>query len=341
MQGDPMWLEEPQEPTRRGLGSRRWLVLVIAAIPWAIVAALVLLPRDTPHEPPSAVAPELGPAPTASPEPTDRAADPSVDTADDPAVPSTPPDGATSPERRTPPSSGAATLPESSEASAAARDRLAATATVIARAWLTGVAPHLGAGGLEPVDATSYAEHLAVEAIEHRDPHLAVVSLLAVLVREDPDGLVVDHRRVAVPLAVDDDRVHPVGSPWWLPAPDLDAVELPAEELTDPGWVEAAVDGLLAAGLEDVEVRRLARTSRWPWRADVVATTPEGERIDGPVWLRWTEHGFQLAGLTQPAEALAVAPPADARRGSSDGDAPDPPRPDEPTSDADDGEVDR
>lgn len=334
MQGDAMWLDEPQEPTRRGLGARSWLVLVIAAIPWAIVAALILLPRETPPDPSAASAPDVEATRQAPPEPIRPGDGASSDGLERPTTPSRTDHASSDP--RPPPASEAPAQHDDAGTPTGARDRLAATATVIARAWLTGVTPHLGIAGVDPVDTTSYAEHLAVEGIERRDPHLAVVRLLAVLVREDPDGLVVDHRRVAVPLAVDGDRVRPVGSPWWLPAPNLAAVELPAEELTDPGWVEAAVDGLLAAGLEDVEVRRLARTSRWPWRADIVATTPEGERIDGPVWLRWTERGFRLAGLAPSTDGPDIAP------GSSPSPQPptgDPPA-DDPPSDAADREVD-
>lgn len=305
MQGDPMWLEEPQDQDRGRTGSRRWLVLVIAAVPWMVVAALVLLPRDAPHDPPSTVpeASEAPEAPEVSEHPVPPVDEPPTATAADPPSGSSPPS-----DQQPPRGAGSTVLPALPEVPTPDRDRLAATATVVARAWLTGVAPHLGLGGLDPVDATSYAEHLVVEAIDHRDPHLAVVSLLAVLLREEPDGLTVDHRRVAVPLAIEDGSVRLVGSPWWLPAPDLEVVDLPAEERSDPAWVDAAVDGLLAAGLEDVEVRGLERTSRWPWRADVVATTPEGERIDGSLWLRWTEHGFLLAGLPDHDGAPPVPP---------------------------------
>ena len=307
MRDDPVWFDDPEDAPAPRTGSRRAIVLAIAAIPWMLVAALVLLPDRT-----------VNPAGTASPPSaaadtqagTTTTAVPSSDSAPAPPVPPAPSaadrlDTEVDTPIRHPHDAGTTLADIGTELST--RDSLAAVATVVARAWLTGVSPHLDVPGLTPTDPSSYAEHVVVEAIDRHDPHLAVVTVLAVQLRESPEGLRVDTRRVAVPLATTDGRVHPVDEPWWLPTPDLRSGDLPAEPQTDPAWFEAAVTGLRAAGLQDIEVTALERTDHWPWRAHITARTADGQPIDGPVWLRWTGQGFEVAGHV-PASSAATPP---------------------------------
>ncbi len=308
---DSRWLDDAPEPEHERRDPRRRFVVVgMAAIPWVIVAALLLAPDGAAND---------GVGSDASTEEAGEVSDPSEAAPDDPADGSLATEGATddmTPEPST--RSGPTTMaddgpspvsPRVASESGMVRDALAARATIIARAWLTGVAPHLDVPGLTPADPTSYAEHVVVEAVDQSDPPAAVVTLLAVLLRETPEGLRADIRRVAVPLVIESGQAQPAGEPWWLPSPDLHSVELPSEDQTDPAWFEAAADGLRAAGLEDVQVSALARTDRWPWRAQVRARTPDGEQIDGPVWLRWNGVGFDLAGAV-PGGTPHTAPDA-------------------------------
>ena len=318
MRDDPVWFDEPEEVTDHRHGPRRTVVIAIAAVPWVLVAALVLLSDRsvdpaTPAGPPAVAADPghdvdtqspSGPAAGAATEEVtegSRPTDPAGPSGSAPARPLVPEDGSAAAD------AGAAWHHRLSR-ELATRDALTAVATVVARAWLTGVSPHLDVPGLTPTDPATYAEHVVVEAIEQDDPHLAVVSVLAVLLRETSEGLRVETRRVAVPLAITDGHVQPAGAPWWLPTPDLRSVELPTETQTDPAWFEAAATALQAAGLQDVEVTALERTDRWPWRAHITARTAGGGAIDGPVWLRWNGQGFELAG-TVPASTSSQAPP--------------------------------
>ncbi len=306
MHDDPVWFDEPEEASAARNGPRRAVVIAIAAIPWVLVAALVLLPDRSVDPPPTAgtssVTPDTGPdaTPDATPDPTPDSPSDATDggpTPVDPDPPAASDHSASTPPRDAPTIGATTRTPRASlTEDRSTRDALAAVATVVARAWLTGVSPHLDVPGLTPIDPASYAEHVVVEAIEHDDPHLAVVSVLAVLLRETSEGLRVETRRAAVPLAITDGRVQPAGEPWWLPAPDLRSVDLPVEAQTDPAWFEAAAAGLQEAGFRDVEVSALERTDRWPWRAHITARTSDGQAIDGPVWLRWTGQGFELSG---------------------------------------------
>lgn len=333
MQEDPVWFDEPEEASGPRSGPRRAVVVAIAAIPWVLVAALVLLPGRSVDPPVTAGSPSVAtdPGPDAPPGATEGAP-----TQVDPVPPSGSDHSAPAPPRDPPATVADPLTPRSSVAmDLSTRDALAAVATVVARAWLTGVSPHLDVPGLTPIDPASYAEHVVVEAIDQDDPHLAVVSVLAVLLRETSEGLRVETRRVAVPLAITDGRVQPAGEPWWLPRPDLRAVDLPVEVQTDPAWFEAAAAGLREAGLRDVEVATLERTDRWPWRAHITARTPDGQALDGPVWLRWNGQGFELAGHVPATDGPRDGPTGEDRPTDEDG----PTDEDDPAAD-DDQEVD-
>lgn len=290
---EDIWVEEEDDGQRR---PRSMLaILVIAAIPWIIVAAIVLLPdRDEP----------------ASPEVEGEAALEQSEQSDD--APDTPQDGepsqAEGTEEVTSDSQDEAPggTVGSSDPASEVHDRvdtrasidlaLAATATVVARAWATGVDPPLDVPGVDPDQRPRYAEHVAVESIDHASSGLAVVTLVAVVLEDFDEGLGADLRRIAVPLAVNEGSPRLAGTPWWLPPPAIHPAEVAVETVLDPALLSSAADALQRAGYDDVEVAALYRTAEWPWVAGFTALAPGGEQVTGEAWLRQEHDGFILAG---------------------------------------------
>lgn len=307
------WFDEDESELPAGTGRRRLrILLAAAALPWLVVGALVLRPGALPS------APTPGPATVES----DSVPDDSVPP-DDAAWPDGPGHG----DQPSPPGSGEAGADEPSELGtpneageiAIAEIRgdwrlgpedgdLAAIATVVARAWLTGMEPILPLDGIVP-DPGGYAEHLVVDGIERPDAGAAVVTLTAVVLAASDDGFDARVRRVAVPLVVTGDGVRPAGVPWWLPEPDLDLAHVEVTPIDDPTEQLAAAEAIAAASYGNVELRGLGRTAGWAWVADVVATTPGGAQVDGPVWLRRHLGGFVVAGTPPPSSPPANGPP--------------------------------
>ncbi len=315
---DDLWADE-DEPTRRP-----WSVLTIlaiAAIPWIVVAGLVFLPdrgdpdRDaaTSSSTPADDARERGgtgtvPAPVGGDRPGRDTADADA-AAGDPAAEPGPVGGPSSgdadagqpagampgagplPGRDLAPGSGVVAAHDDHDTAA-----IAATATIVARAWTTGVSPHLPLPGIEPGHPTRYAEHVAVEAIGRPGPDLAVATVLVVLLEELADGLAADLRRIAVPLQLTAEGPQPAGAPWWLPGPELTTTPPAAEPHFDPELLARAADALVAAGYGDVEVAALHRTADGPWIAEVRGTAPGQEPFDGAVWLTPTGDWFTVLG---------------------------------------------
>lgn len=194
--------------------------------------------------------------------------------------------------------SGARVAPDEREA--------AAVATLVARAWLTGVGPRLDVPGLAG-PAGSYAEHLVVEAVDHPAPGAAVVTLLALVLRAEGDTYRdAEVQRVAVPLWFDGDGARPAGPPWRLPPPGL-AVASPqvSEAITDPEVLAAAGEALAAAGYAVTEVVSLGRVQGWPLVVTAVATAPGSDApAEHVVWLR--EHlGELVVAGSRPAPTPA------------------------------------
>jgi hypothetical protein len=287
----PPWLDaedDPPVPPAR----RRWLLPLLAAVPWVLIAVL-LSTRG-----PSGVVPDATQA-TADEGRTGTASAEGSPPADV-AAPSAAPDAL-------PGDGSAGSTWAINEHRGAWRvvpgdGTAAAIAVVVARSWLTGVAPTLELPGLPaPVEAT-YLEHLAVEAIERPAPGAAVVTLVAVLLeRGAEDQHEVRVERLAVPIVEVDDVPAPAGAPWWLPPPDLTVRELDREPLDDPDLQLAALEALDAAGSPPVELLGLERTSSWPVIAHVRTEDPTGAAWEGPVWLRRHLEGFALAGLPLPS----------------------------------------
>ncbi|TVP66564.1 MAG: hypothetical protein EA340_11550 [Nitriliruptor sp.] len=293
------WFEGPERedegpsPTRR-----RWL-LPLVAVPWLVVAALLVLPGRVgsvagPSEPtttpgPPATADAAGAVPNDGAAPTDLDGDPAAT-------------AATPPPTTDPGVDAAHELPAVTLELEELRGRwrvgpgseeAAALAVVIARAWLTGLGPRLELEAASP-DPTSYAEHLVVEAVEHPSPDTSVVTLLAVLLSDPEDAdAAVEVRRLAVPLATDGGAPRPAGAPWSLPGPALTQAEVDLQPLDDPAAVLAADTALAVAGLGELAVTDLRTADGWP----VVARASDGEQ-EHTIWLRPHLDGFVVAGST-------------------------------------------
>jgi hypothetical protein len=288
----PPWLDveddTPVPPPRR----RRWLLPLLAAVPWVLIAVL-LVPRA-----PSGVASDA----TQATGDEGRNGTPSAEDPPpaDAAAPSAAPDAL-------PDDADGGSVWAISEHRGAWRvvpgdGTTAAIAVVAARSWLTGVAPMLEVPGLPTPAEPTYLEHLAVEAIERPAPGAAVVTLVAVLLeRGAEDEHEVRVERLAVPILEVDDVPAPAGAPWWLPPPDLTVRELDHAPLDDPDLQLAALEALDAAGLPPVELLGLERTSGWPVVAHVRTEDPTGAAWEGSVWLRRHLGGFALAGLPVPS----------------------------------------
>jgi len=328
MMRDDIWTDDEDTPRRpRSITT----VIAIAAIPWLIVAGLIFLPRAGGD--PGSADPYAGtdgramvdppPGDTGTPEPQP---DPGAGPAHGEV-----PDDATGPEAssdRPDPSSTAPTPPTvdglaPSDGDGVPTDQaereLGALATVVARAWATGVAPPLTVEGLPPATEARYAEHVVVESVERPAPRLAVVTLLVVMLEETADDLRADIRRLAVPLATNGGQPHPAGVPWWLPAPALTTLELAGDPYEDPSLHAEAAEALERAGYRDVLVEELRRTSTGVWMAAISGLDPSGHATDSTPWLVHDGHRFDVLGESQ-GETAGETPPAIG--GGVDGDDP-------------------
>lgn len=309
---DDIWSEE--EDRDRPRKPRSVLtVLLIAAVPWAIVAAIVFLPDRQADEPdlPVATPPsdptaedvsgDAEPDVTAAEQPGDPASDEEAQEGASPGGDEERASGAESYGMSgsgvTPPggeSHGSGELPLT-QVDLRSERALISLATVVARAWATGVDPELPVVGVDPSQQPRYAEHVTVEAV-HREGELAVVVLLAVILEQFDDGMGAELRRIAVPLVEGPEHPALAGAPWWLSPPSFAPAEVLATPDEDPEHLRAAEDALRDAGYRDIEVHGLGRSDGWAWIVDVAAVAPGGEPVEGALWLREASHGFELAG---------------------------------------------
>ena len=325
------WMDELDDDTdelRPARGGRRTAAIVaLAAVPWIVVVALLVLPgrvggvNGAPDEglepmppPASALASPTPPPAGSEPSTSGPAVRDDEEARDRTSGPTFPPDDApadpTDLDRASP---GRAAL-ELMEFRGRWRplpgpEEAAALAVVVARSWLTGVEPILDLGAFPPELPEGYAEHLVVEAVERPTPEAAVVTLLAVVL-ENGEDLGVDVRRLAVPIAWDDTGPRPAGAPWWLPGPVLDPLAPQVESIDDPDEQLLAVEALTNAGYQDVELHGLSRgVTGWPLIAEVEARTPRGHLVDGAVWLR--HHQGRLVAAGTPVSTSGSPPPED------------------------------
>lgn len=299
---DDIWTDDEDTPRRpRSVAT----VIAIAAIPWLIVAALIFLPR-------ASGAPDVGDQRAVPADMGDDVSDDGV-TTEPPRSAGELPDGGTqgrdgeagatadAPDQLgevTVPSDDSGPPPDEDRRGPAPTDReLAALATVIARAWTTGVAPPLHVEGFPATTDLRYAEHVVVESVERPSAPLAVVTMLVVLLEETEDDLRADVRRLAVPLAIHTAQPRAAGEPWWLPAPDLTTLELGGETYDDPSLYLEAEEALQRAGYREVTVDGLQRTSAGVWLASVRGRDPSGRDRQATPWLVHDGQGFTLLGL--------------------------------------------
>ncbi len=285
----PPWdaFEEPEpepEPTRRSVR-----LLVLAAIPWAVVAVLVFRTMGT----------DAAPAPAAPSDVPSPIAPALAETATGPAdVPSAP--GAT--DARNASTHAPAAVRFGVRVAPGPAD-VAAMAVLVARTWLGDVGPEpsveVGAAEAPPV----YVEHVAVEAVDIPTSDTAVATVVAIVL-DTADDTYTSARvvRLAVPVALDRTGAHPAGDPWWLPVPDLTARPLAWTPVEDPELLTRAGAALEAAGYRDVSVIDLATSSTWPVRVTAEAVAPGSERTgEHVVWLRDHLGDLVVAGALPPA----------------------------------------
>ena len=289
-----MWLDDTDVDEYADRPRRRpGRMFAMAAIPWVVVAALVLLPARLGH---GDAAPPTGHvtlthadthAEDADVEDADvEDADGSSGTAVTDGTVADPAAGLWVEELR-----GGWRLTAGSE-------EIAALGVVVARAWLTGIDPVVEVIGLGHASDGGYAEHLVVEAVEQPAPEAAVVTLLTVLLDAGPTGYEAAVRRLAVPIAIEADGPRPAGTPWWLPGPSLEPLLPALEPIDDEPDHLAALDALAVAGWPDAELLALSRTSGWPIVVEAAVTHPDGTGEAIEVWLRRHLGGFVVAGTT-------------------------------------------
>lgn len=274
------WLDDVidpgDDPPRRS--PRGALVLAVAAAPWLVVAALLVLPRGAP------AAPGATPADTPAAHSTHDA---TGTASHDAAIAATP--GSLT-------DLLGVTQLQGGWRSAPGADAAVAIATIAARSWLVEHDPQLAALGA----TARLAVEIVPEAVEQVTGDLVVVTLLATDARAGASHAGV--RRVAMPVWLRGTDAQPAGAPWWLPEPALVPTVLAGEPVGDAHELLAASEALHAAGYVDVEVLSLERTDSWPYRAQVRARTPDGRDVSTPVLLRRHLGGFAVAGtVTRPA----------------------------------------
>ncbi|MEX2548622.1 MAG: hypothetical protein WD638_00220 [Nitriliruptoraceae bacterium] len=287
---EPDWFDDEDDEQPTPTPRRRHLVLLLATVPWVLVAALLLLPDRAVDEGETTATDDAEVMP--SDQPTGQAdarpsAGPSASEGDEATSAPTAPTSLAE--------EGLLTLQEfrGRWRVAPGEEEAAALGVVIARASLTGLGPHLEVDGIAP-DASTYAEHLVVEAVERPTSEVAVVTVLAVVLVDGSDGPArVELRRLAVPLATTGDGPRPVTAPWPLPAPDLIALQPDLEPLTDEATEAAAASALSAAGLGEHTIESLATADGWPVVANL--SDEDGQRS---VWLRPHLDGLVVAGTT-------------------------------------------
>jgi hypothetical protein len=299
----PRWFDD-DEPSGR---SRRLPLLVLAAVvPWAVLAVvLVRAPGTTPTDrthaavtPPSPataddqpVAPDDQPVAPETPSGTTDAAGDDTAAAADTSADAAPLGPGAGHDHRAAEGDDPPEVP-ADHPTRVAHGVAEALVVAVTRAWLSDAGPDLHVDGVE-VDRTGYLEHVAVERIELDGDDLAVATVSVIVLERDAERYTdVALRRAAVPLRVTPTTVHPAGPPWWLPTPP-DLVPRPpdTEPLADPELVAATVETLTQAGYRDPAVDSLAVTGGGTLIAEVVAATPAGEQLRGPVWLRIDADG--------------------------------------------------
>jgi len=268
---------------------RRALLLVAAALPWAIVA-LTLTRSPRAAQPPAAdSAPAPAPSANATSDVADPAAGPAVVPSGAPAAPAAP--------------AAVDTLAIFGGRSVPGPQDAAALALIAARAWLGDVGPEPELFEDDGAAGTSYVDQLAVEAVDHPGPGAVVVTVIALVLRADGDRYDrAEPMRVAVPVRLDARGARLAGVPWHLAPPALSLDPLRWRPITEPSVLADAGAALDAAGYRDVAVRSLGQSRGWPLRVRARAVAPGASTAaDHEVWLRPHLGRLVVAGDLPPA----------------------------------------
>jgi hypothetical protein len=288
--------QEEEGPARRFPRGRS--LLVAAALPWLVLAVVLLRPSSPPEAAPTAIA---GSTDSVS---ESLGADRGGEEVVDDAVPFDDDIGQVHGEvyELAP---GITGIRFGGRISAGASDA-GAVALLVAREWLEGVGTSLEVA-LPNAGTGAYVEHLAVESVDFPAAGTAVVSLLAVLL-EVEDGAYRAARavRLAVPVRLDTEAARPAGEPWWLPPPELAMDEPVWETIDDAELTVAAEEALVTAGYRDVTVGSVARTGEsWPLRVVATATAPQEPDGTPPaprsIWLKDLNGRLVVSGWVPPA----------------------------------------
>lgn len=276
---DESWASGADRRERR----RHRLVIAMAGVPWLVVAALLITGRGDSTAPASA---------TVQSEPGDGRHERH---AASPPPPGHQPDH--NPELASPAGTPGETTGTLALAGTQRRiQAAAAAATAVARAWITGIEPHLEIDGIAPSGDPWYVEHLVVEAVDvHAE--IAIVTLLATVIGNGGAQLDVDLRRVAVPMLLQP-TPQPAGDPWWLPEPQLSVMPPASHRVESPEVLHGATEALVRAGYRDARLLDMHQTDRGHWIAQVEGVTPAGQRVGGSIVLYPAGDGFVVGGAS-------------------------------------------
>jgi len=268
----------------------------VAVVPWIALVVLVVQGGRTPAPTPpgdAAPAPVVAAAPTAAPTPSDPAS----------VLPEPAPSSArivTSPGQDV-----SDTVVTSGGLARASLLHVTAVALASARDHLGGAAPPLLLDGPRgPADR--YVEHLQLEALDHPAPGAVVAVVVAIVLHRGEDAFDrAELVRLGVPLLTEGGIARLAGTPWRLPAADLEVDAPPLDPLDDPDLLVEAGRALTAAGYRDVEVTAMGRTATWALAVTVTAAAPgEDAAREHEVWLRPHLDGLVVAGWRpEPQEA--------------------------------------
>jgi len=279
----------------------RWL-LVAAACPWVVLAAMFLGGGDTAasHEHPGPHDHDNPPAMVADPQPPQA-------TSDQATPPAPHPTDATAPMNDANGMDLADLLVVTTAEVPDTRTRAVGLATWAARTWLSSLPAPATIPGIEhhPEADRQYIEHLTVESIDQPARGAAVVTLHALVLRVTADGYGPPRAvRLAVPVAFDARDAWLAGPPWLLPATDPVVQPFEPSPVDDPDLQLAAIDAIERAGWQVAALERLDRTAAWPLVATVRAIPPgHDDEVEVALWLRVEVDRLVVAG-TAPARDL-------------------------------------
>jgi hypothetical protein len=274
----------------------RWL-LIAAACPWVVLAAMFVGGRPAASPDAHTSVPADGPPPEMSVVAPEEP-DPVAGQASEPGPADAPPQGG----------AGGADLADllviTSTEVPDTRTRAVGLAALAARTWLSSLpsAATIPGIGHHPNADHQYVEHVTIESIDQPARGAAVITIHALVLPVGSDGYGPPRAvRLAVPVAFDARDAWLAGQPWMLPTPDTVVRPLEATAIDDPDLQLAAIDAIERAGWQVTSLERLARTAGWPLVATARAIPPgHDDEVEVALWLRVEVDRLVVAG-TAPA----------------------------------------